>query len=347
VRYPVANTLTGLAIRERRVVMHPRFSDFIATMPDDHPLRALTQGFGVGAIILVPLIAQHEVIGVLTSLRLADAPLFSMRDERRLRVIADHAAVALRKSQLFEAVDAANQAKTAFLATISHELRTPLTALTGYGELLADEILGALQPAQLDMVERMRAVTNHLAVMIDEILSYTNLEAGRERVVVTAVAPDALARDVCAAMEPRARAHGLQLRCEVVHRDTAGHETEVHSVLPTLQSDGDKLRQVIANLCDNAIKFTPRGGMVWLRVIDAADMVCFEVRDSGIGIAATRLSEIFQPFKQLDSGLTRRYGGAGLGLHISQQLAALLGGWVGVESVLGEGSVFRVVIPRA
>lgn len=386
IRYPIANTLTEIAIAERRVVMHPRFSDFIVSLPDGHPLRELTNGFGAGAIILVPLIAQGDVIGVLTSLRLADQPLFSMRDERKLRVIADHAAVALRKSQMFEAVDAANQVKTAFLATISHELRTPLTALAGYGELLADGILGTLAPAQLDTVERMRAVTSHLAVMIDEILSYTNLEAGRERVVVTPVSPDVLLRDVAATMEPRARAHGLRLQWSVqplagvsghgaahvssngvahapsqrlahADREAGCHEAGCHEAgcreagcsggaIPPLHTDADKLRQILANLCDNAIKFTPRGGTVTLCVAEGPSDVRFEVCDTGIGIAADQLSELFQPFKQLDSGLTRRYGGAGLGLHITRQLTELLGGEIEVWSELGAGSAFRVRIPR-
>jgi signal transduction histidine kinase len=237
---------------------------------------------------------------------------------------------------MFEASDAANQVKNAFLAIISHELRTPLTALAGYGELLSDGILGDLSAGQRDTVERMRAATNQLTVMIDAILSYSSLEAGRERVVTTSVVPDALVRDVASALEPLARAKGVELQTEL---PPAG-------ALRSFPSDSDKLRQILVNLCDNALKFTPRGGTVTVRAADEGTCIRFDVHDTGIGIAEEHLPRLFQPFVQLDAGLTRRFGGAGLGLHISSQLAALLDGRIEVHSHVGTGSTFSVIIPQ-
>ena len=161
-QFPLAGTLTERVVREQRVVVRTDVADLLSALPADHALRTMGHGQGAGPIMLAPLMAHTELLGVLTSIRPADAPPFSVRDERRLRVIADHAAVALKKSELLEAVTAANQAKNTFLTTISHELRTPLTALAGYSELLADEILGPLSSAQQDTVGRMHAATTQL-----------------------------------------------------------------------------------------------------------------------------------------------------------------------------------------
>jgi signal transduction histidine kinase len=286
----------------------------------------------VGDVAVVPLIAADQPVGVLCAWHRDDGAAFSSLDRQRLRTIADHAAVVLVKARLLEEAQAATLAKGAFLATISHELRTPLTALAGYGELLADEIFGPLSTHQLDMVDRMRSVTHQLAVMVDELLTYSALETGRETVRPTDVSLGEIVKSVLSAVEPLARQKELKL------------EVELPEGLPTLHTDGEKVRQILVNLIGNAVKFTDRG-RVDVGVGRQNGAVCVKVRDTGIGIDDVDRPRLFQPFTQLDSGLTRRHGGTGLGLYNSRQLAQLLGGRIDVESTPGRGSTFTLTIP--
>ena len=238
----------------------------------------------------------------------------------------------LVKARLLEEAQAATHAKGVFLATISHELRTPLTALTGYGELLADEIFGPLSAAQLDVVDRMRSVTHQLGVMVDELLTFSALESGRESVHPGDVSLADVMDSVVPVIEPLARQKDLELALTMPER------------LPTLYTDGEKIRQILINLVGNAVKFTDRG-RVSVLVERRNGEIELRVQDTGIGIADFDRPRLFQPFTQLDSGLTRRHGGTGLGLYNSSRLAQLLGGRIEVASTPGVGSTFTLIVP--
>ncbi len=326
--YPIARSLTARVIRSGTVERERRYEPF------DGPLRDIMQQDGVGEMMLAPLVAYNQTVGVLAASRLRGAPEFTAGDEHRLRLIADHAAVALWKSRLLEQARAANQAKTNFLATMSHELRTPLTALTGYSELLADDILGPMPPQQKDVVERMRAVTHHLTVLIDEVLAFSNLEGGREHVRAASVSLEELVYAVSAVARPLADQKGLDYLLDLPSGERL------------LTTDADKARQILVNLIGNAVKFTDRGQVV-LQVREHDGEMHFLVTDTGMGIAAEDRGRLFQAFGQLDASLTRRHGGTGLGLYISGRLAHLLGGRIDVESEVGVGSTFRLVLPVA
>jgi len=261
------------------------------------------------------------------------APPFGPREVHRLRVIADHAALALWKAELLEQAQAADRAKSRFLATVSHELRTPLTALAGYEELLADQVIGPLSDNQIDVLERMRAVTHHLAVVIEEVLAFSSLEDGREVVRPTEFLAADLMHAAAAVIEPLARQKHL------------GFSFRVPSDPIRMSSDIDKIRQILVNLAGNAVKFTDHGEVV-MDLERGDGVVRFVVRDTGIGIAPQDLARLFQPFAQVDTGLTRRHGGTGLGLYISRRLAELLGGRIEVKSELGKGSEFTLVLPE-
>jgi len=252
--------------------------------------------------------------------------------ENLVRNAPDHAAVVLVKARLLEEAQAASHAKGVFLATISHELRTPLTALTGYGELLADEILGPLSPHQSDMVDRMRSVTHQLAVMVDELLTFSELEAGRETVRITDVSVVEILDAVLTVVEPLARQKELRLSVSLPERP------------PMLHTDGEKIRQIVVNLVGNAVKFTDHG-QVDVTVARRNGELSIAVRDTGIGIRDADRARLFQPFTQLDAGLTRRHGGTGLGLYNSGRLAHLLGGRIDVASEPAVGSTFTLVVP--
>ena len=169
----------------------------------------------LGPMLVAPLRAHGETLGVLAVTR-GDRAHDRSRSasEQRLRVLADHAALAVHKSLLLQQAQSADRAKGRFLATMSHELRTPLTALAGYDELLADQVIGPMSEPQLDILERMRSVTTHLSAMIEEILAFTSLEEGRETVRPTEFLAEDLVRAALAVVEPMAEQKGLALRVE-------------------------------------------------------------------------------------------------------------------------------------
>ncbi len=325
-RFALPGSLLREVQRTRDVVA---VSDFSGST---RPLSDVMPEIRIGPMLLAPLIAHDVMLGVLAVTRDLGTPPFSRRETSRLRVIADYAAVALWKAELLEEAQAADRAKSRFLATVSHELRTPLTALAGYEELLVDQVIGPLSENQIDVLERMRSVTQHLATVIEEMLAFSSLDEGRERVRPT----DFLAADIvhaaAAIIEPLARQKHLVFSVRVP--DEAIRVT----------SDIDKVRQVLVNLAGNAVKFTDAGD-VRLELTLADGMVRFTIRDTGIGIARADIERLFKPFAQLDTGLTRRHGGTGLGLYISRGIAKLLGGTIEVQSETGKGSAFTLVLP--
>jgi signal transduction histidine kinase len=308
------------------VVHEENFSD------SGRPLMRVVPELTLGPMLVAPLRAHGETLGVLAVTRGAAGAAFTPRERARLRVLADHAALAVHKSLLLQQAQSADRAKGRFLATMSHELRTPLTALAGYGELLADQVIGPMSDPQLDILERMRSVTTHLSAMIEEILAFTSLEEGREAVRPSEFLADDLVRSAIAAVEPMAEQRGIAL------------ELKLRSTAVRMTSDIDKARQIMVNLLGNAVKFTDRG-RVTIRLARASTSVRIDVVDTGIGIPADELPRLFRPFAQVDTGLTRRHGGTGLGLYISRRLATMLGGHIEVSSEPGVGSTFSVVLP--
>jgi signal transduction histidine kinase len=334
-RFPLDGSVVREALQSRGVVS---VDDFTAAQ---RPLARMVPELRIGPVLAAPLIAHEKLFGFLAVMRGEQAPAFSAREARRLRVIADHAALAMWKADLLEQSRAADHAKGRFLATISHELRTPLTALTGYEELLADEVMGPLTEPQTDVLERMRSVTHHLTVMIEEVLAFSSIEAGREIARPTEFLAEDLVRAVLAIVEPLGRQKKLRVVCDL-------------PVEPVrLTSDIDKVRQIIVNLAGNAVKFTDYGEVrIELTEVHSSGdngatrrEVRFTISDTGPGIAADDIRRLFRPFSQVDTGLTRRHGGTGLGLYISQRLAALLGGRIEVASELGAGSSFTLALP--
>jgi signal transduction histidine kinase len=238
---------------------------------------------------------------------------------------------------LFEEARAANEAKTAILATLSHELRTPLAAIGGYGELLEDEVDGPLVPAQRETIGRLRAVTQHLTIMIEELLAFAAIEArspgARITLNVEAIDVGELLQQLAALVEPLARGKGLAFGVALEH-----------GLLPVV-SDAGKLQQVLLNLTSNAIKYTDEGEVRVSAAPDAGGGVRFAIADTGSGIAEADRARLFRPFGQLHEPMRRSQGGAGLGLYISRRLVEALGGLITFESVLGAGTTFWVTIP--
>jgi signal transduction histidine kinase len=233
------------------------------------------------------------------------------------------------------AADAANRSKAEFLTVMSHELRTPLNSIGGYVDILDTGLRGPLTEGQRADLQRIKRSQQHLLGIINDILNFTRLEATEVQYDIIEAPVRALMADVDAIVGSLARAKSLEYSCKL----PAG------SVY--VRTDPDKLRQILVNLVSNSVKFTPAGGHVAVRCAETKDAVTIEVEDTGKGIPADKLDAVFEPFVQLDSGLTRTTEGTGLGLAISRGLARGMGADLTVRSELGVGSVFTLTLPLA
>jgi signal transduction histidine kinase len=236
-----------------------------------------------------------------------------------------------------EARDAAldaNRAKSDFLAVMSHELRTPLNAIGGYAEILQLGIYGALNDAQQEALLRISRSQQTLLSLINDVLNFAKLEAGEVHYNITDV-PIAPALSVLEDfVAPQLRGRKLSYAVHVCTPDI------------TVRADADKLQQILINLLSNAIKYTPEGGKIDVTCAVDDGKVRVRIHDTGIGIAADRLSRIFDPFIQVGRALNRPHDGVGLGLSISRDLATAMGGTLSVESALGTGSTFTLALER-
>jgi PAS domain S-box-containing protein len=227
-----------------------------------------------------------------------------------------------------------NEGKANLLAVVSHDLRTPLTAIIGYAELLEMGVPALLPTPAQQPVQRIRIAAKHLLYLLNELLSFARLDAGREEIRMQTVDLRDIASDVAAVMQPLADARGLRLQVPLPNEAV------------TMRTDPDKLRQVLLNLVGNAVKYTSQGE-VELAISDGTEQdVTVRVRDTGVGIAGEHLARIFEPFWQADPMQRNRDGGTGLGLSVVQRLVAMLSGTIHVASASGAGSTFTVTLPR-
>ncbi|MDQ6887634.1 MAG: GAF domain-containing sensor histidine kinase [Gemmatimonadota bacterium] len=261
----------------------------------------------------------------------------ALASARRARAAAERAVTAAHVAQgraemARKTAETANRVKGEFLATMSHELRTPLNAIAGFAELLALGIHGELGEKQQDYVRRIQQSEQHLLELINNVLQYAQVEAGRLPYEMTSVSLPAALAYVEDMIGPQFASAGLALSCQCTE--------PIHA-----RADREKLQQILLNLLSNALKFTPPGGAVSVGCERNTDSVSIRVVDSGIGIPADRLDVIFDPFVRVDHRLTRTTAGTGLGLAISRDMARAMGADLTVESTLGIGSTFILALP--
>jgi signal transduction histidine kinase len=299
-------------------------------------IAALNAEEGVQAVAAFPMETGGRVLGGLL-VRFTHPRELSPVDRSFMSALSRIAAEAFDRARLFDAerdaraaAEAANRAKAAFLASMSHELRTPLQAALGFAQLMRSGLYGPVTDEQAEVLGRVERSQTHLARLIDDILDFARLEAGRVRINLAPVAISRVFVDLAPIVEPQAAAKGVALTFVPVAANLR------------VTADRGRLEQILINLVGNAIKFTPSGGSVRIEAANTGAQTTIRVIDTGVGIPADRLQSVFEPFVQVDSEFTRTAPGAGLGLAISRDLARMMGGDLTVESGLGKGSTFSV-----
>jgi signal transduction histidine kinase/DNA-binding response OmpR family regulator len=276
--------------------------------------------------------SQHELEEQQAELEQTNAHLADQ--SRQLETQRDALAVANRsiESKAHE-VERASRYKSEFLANMSHELRTPLNSALILSKLLADNAPGTLTDEQVKFARTIHASGTDLLTLINDILDLSKIEAGHVDIHPEPMDVEGLLADLSARLSPLASDKGLSFAAGVAP-----------GCPPVIETDRQRIEQVLKNLLSNALKFTDTGGVSITARAGRGGQVVFAVADTGIGIAADQQARIFDAFQQADGSISRRYGGTGLGLSISQELARLLGGGIVVESEPGQGSTFTLTV---
>jgi signal transduction histidine kinase len=336
----VHGTLGGRTVLEQRVIQ----VENLQTAVDDFPEgSAIARRRGHRTTLSVPLVREGVAIGNIQARRTVVRPYvvrpYTDSQVNLLKTFADQAVIAIENARLIREIEdksdelaQASQHKSQFLANMSHELRTPLNAILGYTELISDEIYGPVPESIREVLGRVEHNGRHLLDLINSVLDISKIESGRLTLNLAEFSLRDLIHETVVAVEPLATEKGLTVT------------VEVPTDLPSGHADAPRIRQVLLNLLGNAIKFTETGKVTLQARVHDDD---FDVRvtDTGPGIAPADRQRIFDEFQQIDNSSTREKGGTGLGLAISRRIMHLHGGEMGVESVLGEGSVFWLRLP--
>jgi signal transduction histidine kinase/putative methionine-R-sulfoxide reductase with GAF domain len=290
--------------------------------------------------IVIPIRREAQVIGLL----MLESITSTEEDISFLNRLSDHAAIAIANAQLYDEVQAANEAKSEFVSFVAHELKNPMTSIKGYSELLAGGKVGAINDMQANFLQTIRSNVERMSTLVSDLNDNSKIEAGRLRLDFKAVGMPEVVDDVI-----RSTRRQLEDKKQIV-------EVNLPDKLPSVWADRTRVGQVLTNLVSNAHKYTPEEGTIIVGAEQttnqwdlegAASVVHLWVRDTGIGISAEDQSKIFQKFFRSDDQKAREAPGTGLGLNITKSLVEMQGGRIWFESEFRKGTTFHITIPVA
>jgi signal transduction histidine kinase len=309
-------------------------------------MLALAGGFIISWALIIPVHRAHDFLSELASGRFGGGVTVENRDEfgelaaqltatskelARLDAVQRRAAHELGTLNL--RLEQASQAKSEFLANMSHELRTPLNAILGFTEMLNDGLYGEMPQGFREPLGDIQTNGKHLLRLINDVLDLSKIEAGKMELAVEEYSASEVIHTVRSSLRPLAEEKGLDFRAIVDD-----------SLPEVLYGDAKRITQCLLNLAGNALKFTKQGS-VTIRAAREDDFIHYSVSDTGIGIPEDQLDAVFTEFKQVNSTITREFGGSGLGLSITKKFVEMHGGRIWVQSRLNEGSTFHFAIP--
>jgi signal transduction histidine kinase len=341
-RMASATTIAGSIARDRRSVLiadaqqHPLFNDRFDAL----------SGLTTRTMLAVPLISKDVVQGVIEAINKSDG-MFDTHDQVILESLARTAAVAIENARLYttaqqraEALEQAlehqrglDRLQREFIQNVSHELRTPITVILGYAELLRGDETSSLSPADRDVLDLIANRARVLTQLVNDIVGFLDLET--QALHRAPIALVQIVRNLLAEYATAAEQAGVSMTLEV------GPE------LPLVAGDAAALRRMVDCLINNALKFTAKGGHVTVRLNHVEQAIALAVADTGVGIAPDKVDRIFDRFYQVDGSETRRYGGVGIGLALAKGIIEAHGGRISVDSQVGVGTTFTVVLPAA
>ncbi|MCX8061862.1 MAG: GAF domain-containing sensor histidine kinase [Anaerolineales bacterium] len=282
------------------------------------------------ALLAAPIFHGGKLAGMIAVLK---STPFTQQEGIFLSRLAARAANAIENARLYDAVQHANQEKNRFISVISHELRIPMTSIRGYTDLLRQQTVGPVNEQQRSFLETIRNNVDRMAALVSDLSDISRIESGRLKLEPRWIDLSQLVDETIMTLRPRLDEKGHQLTCEL----TTG--------LPEVFADPTRVTQVLTNLLTNAIKYTPGGGSIWLRLRRENGSIRLEFQDSGIGIAPEDQQRLFEQFFRSEDRAVREEQGWGLGLNVAKQLVELMGGSIGFSSQLGQGSTFWFTLP--
>jgi two-component system sensor histidine kinase/response regulator len=286
----------------------------------------------IGKILISMGAMTAEDLDRAIALMMAQLQLALQRANRRLETRVRERTTEL--SHALERLTELNQLKANFIANISHELRTPMTHLIGYLDLLMDDTFGPLNPQQKEAMETVRRATARLNGLIEDLIQFSDTSRHGISLSLQSVSTGETIQEALARLTSKAQKGNVRI------------EAQIPPDLPPVRADSRKITWVISQLVDNGIKFTPPGGKITIRAGESGDHVWITVEDTGIGIPASRIRELFEPFHQLDGSSTRRQGGTGMGLTLCKLIIEAHGSNITVKSKEGSGSLFMINLPK-
>jgi signal transduction histidine kinase len=324
----------------RPMLVTPESESALVVVAGGEANLSILRQIGFGALLVVPLVVRARVEGGITFVSPEGEDSFSAEETALATDIASRCALALENARLYReaetlraAADLANQSKSQFLGSMSHELRTPLNAISGFVELIDMGLSGPVTEKQHVALRRIKANQQLLLTLITEILNFARIESGRIEYHRSEVSMFRALTDVAEMLSGAITDKGLT------------REGPLGDPNVVAWADPDRVRQILVNLVMNAVKYTPRRGKITLECTTEKDHALARVSDTGPGIPLAQIERIFEPFKQLTEGLANHKGGVGLGLTISRDLARAMGGDLTVESTVGVGSRFTLILP--